>query len=158
MKKQHIYLLISLIVFALNCNAQGYGISNKFYIKQVSEKNSFSDAYWKKQVKKLSRKSQKNPDNSEYLYALAIAKQRIFDARDAQESIKLLNKAIELDSTKAKYYAVRGIIKYDWGVWSQEYTPSDGCIDINKAIELGLSEELKNDEAIIGIPTHPNCK
>jgi hypothetical protein len=152
------FIIICLLVLPAISLAQGYGVSSNFYIKRVSKKKESNNAYWERQVKKLSNKYLNDSLNTEILYGLAIAKSRIFDTRDAQESINLLDKAIVLDSLNAKYYAVRGIIKYDWGIWSKEYTPSDGCEDINKAIDLGLSAKLKDNEAIIGILNHPNCK
>jgi len=151
-------IIIYLLVLPALSIAQGYGVSSDFYIKKVTKKKEFDNQFWEKQVKKLSRKHSRDSLNPDVLYGLAIAKSRIFDSRDAQESIDLLDRAIAIDSSNAKYFAVRGIIKYDWGVWSEEYTPSDGCEDINKAIDLGLSEKLKQDVAIIGILKHPNCK
>jgi hypothetical protein len=152
------YVLIWLLSLPVLSFGQGYGVSSEFYIKRVSKKNEINNEYWEKQIKKLSRKYSKDSLNPEILYGLAITKSRVFDSRDAQESIDLLNKAIAIDNSKAKYYAVRGIIKYDWGVWSKEYSPNDGCNDIKKALEIGFEPKLQKNDAIIGILYHPDCK
>ena len=71
--------------------------------------------------------------------------------------IDMLDLAIAQEPTNANFHAVRGIIKYNWGAWSYDYDIGEGCLDIRKAISLGLSITITNSETITGILDHPSC-
>lgn len=165
-RKRHIHLplsamkiiliTISLLLFGNHSLSQGYGVGIEFYPNPIRETKLLDQSFWNKKVKKLSRKHSRSPNNAELIYKLAIAKSYVL-TNDLTDIIVLLDKAINLDSTQAKYYAVRGIVKYDWGAYSPDYDISEGCPDIKKALEFGLIEKLKRNEAINGILNHPSC-
>ncbi|XOV66280.1 MAG: hypothetical protein ACFHU9_11640 [Fluviicola sp.] len=152
--KSYLAFFIFLLTVSF-AHGQGYGVDDIFYPYRVKKAKSLDTSFWEKQAKKLSRKAKKKK-GAELLCALAIAKTHI-NSNDLTESINLLDQAIQLDSLNAEYYAVRGIIKYDWGVYSQDYNVSESCSDILKALELGLDSTLHNNTAIAGILSHPAC-
>jgi hypothetical protein len=136
--------------------AQGFGVGVEFYPDQIPQGKEYDQKYWKKKVKQNNRKCRKYPNNETLLYKCAIAKSYIL-TNDMTEIIDLLDRAIQLDSLQPKFYAVRGIIKYDWGAYSPDYDIAEGCPDIRKALEMDLEEKLKHNEAINGILNHPSC-
>jgi hypothetical protein len=148
--------IIAIILFGQFTLAQGYGIGIEFYPDPIPEGKLFNQDFWEKKVKKLARKSRKSPNDARLLYKLAIAKGYVI-TNDMTDIIMLLDSAIEVDSTQAKFYAVRGIVKYDWGAYSPDFDIAEGCPDIRKALEMGLKENLKSNEAINGILNHPSC-
>jgi hypothetical protein len=152
-----IVLITSIILltgqFAI---AQSYGVGQEFYSDSIPEGKLHSQDYWKEKTNELSKENEESPNNPMLMYKLAIAKSHVMSI-DLMESIHLLDKAIKIDSTQAKFYAVRGIIKYDWGAYSPDYDIAEGCPDIRKSLEMGLEERLKTNEVIIGILKHPSC-
>lgn len=152
-----------LIILAITCSvfsfSQGYGIEDNFYPSQVRELDSWYEIkrFWESEIDRISKEIKIRRDNSELLYQLAIARHNA-NEQNLIELIELLDKAISMNPKKAKYYAVRGIIKYNWGAWSPDYDIGEGCPDIKKSIALGLSGKLKENESIVGILGHPSCK
>jgi|SRR5690554_1225814 len=151
-------VLVTMIIILLGqfTLAQGYGVKQDFYPDSIPEGKLYDQDFWKEKSEVLSKESEESPNDPMLLYKLAIAKSNVM-SNDLTDVILLLDKAIEIDSTQAKIYAVRGIIKYDWGAYSPDYDISEGCPDIRKSLEMGLEDRLKNNEAIIGILNHPSC-
>lgn len=152
-------ILIAFTILSLNLFGQGLGIESNFYSANVPEMTSWTEMknYWENEVKTLNAKIASNEKNSELIYKLAIAKHNAGE-QNLLELIKLLDKAILINPNKPKYYAVRGIIKYNWGAWSKNYDIGQGCPDVKKAIAMGLPEDLKKSESIVGVLEHPSCK
>lgn len=155
---KNLILLIALLG-TINLFGQGYGIETNFYSSEVPEMKTWDEMkqYWEGEVKSQNAKIEANKNDPELLYKLAIARHNT-NEQNLLELIDLLNKAITLKSNEPKYYAVRGIIKYNWGAWSQDYDIGESCSDIKKSISMGLSKELKSNESIVGILKHPSCK
>ena len=147
---------IALLLFGQFASAQGYGIEYDFYPDPIPKEKLYDQDFWKKKVENLTRKSQESPNDATLLYKLALAKSYVM-TNYKTDIILLLDRVIEIDSTQAKFYAVRGIVKYNWGAYSPDYDIAEGCPDIRKALEVGLEEKLRSSEAIRGILNHPSC-
>ena len=151
-------ILIGFFTLSLNFFGQGIGIESSFYSSNVPEMKTWDiiKKYWEKEVQNLNVKIKSDNNNSELLYKLAIARHNS-NEQDLLELIKLLDKAISINPNRPKYYAVRGIIKYNWGAWSKEYDIGQGCPDVKKAIKMGLSKDLKSSESMVSVLEHPSC-
>jgi hypothetical protein len=152
-------ILIGLIVLSLNLFGQGLGIESQFYSSNVPEMKTWDDIkkYWEKEIQNLNVKIKSDKNNPELIYKLVVAKHNSGE-QNLVELIKQLDKAISINPNRPKYYAVRGIIKYNWGAWSPDYDIGEGCPDVKKAIKMGLSKNLKSSESIVGVLEHPSCK
>lgn len=147
---------IAVLIFGHLLIAQGYGIGYEFYPDSLPQDKLYDQYFWDKEVEELILECRESPSDATLLYKLAIAKSYIMND-DLTEIILLLDQAIEIDSTQARFYAVRGIVKYDWGAYSPDYDIAEGCPDVRKALEMDLEEKLKRNEAINGILNHPSC-
>lgn len=152
-------ILIGFIALNLNFFGQGLGIESTFYSSNVPEMKTWNDIkkYWEKEIQNLNVKIKSDKNNPELIYKLVIAKHNS-NEQNLIGLIKQLDKAISTNPNRPKYYAVRGIIKYNWGAWSPDYDIGKGCPDVKKAIKIGLSKDLKSSESIIGVLAHPSCK
>ena len=148
-----------LAAFTFSVSGQGFNIEPNFYTAAVPETGTWKEtkAFWDNEVVRLKAKNVQGKAKADVLYALAIALHES-GTNDMLELIALLDTAIEMNPLEAKYYAVRGIVKYNWGGYSPDYDLSEGCPDIEKAKTLGLPREMLANESMTDIPKHPNCK
>jgi len=136
---------IMLIAFATSSYGQGYGLSAYYYTEEIPQGKFDDQGYWSKQVKKITKKSNKNPSDANLLYKLAVATEWAMLKNEPYDAIALLDRAIEIDSSQVNYYIVRGIIKMDWGSYSSDYDGLKSCDDFKKAMEIGIPDTLLLD-------------
>ncbi len=152
------FILISFLLPFISFG-QGYSIPSELYTEKdfdsIERKSDFYGT--EKSILSDSILEDTSKTNADILYRMAIILHETGE-QNLMICIKMLDMAISQNPSNANYYAVRGIIKYNWGAWSPDYDISEGCSDINNAISLGISTRIRNSETITGILRHPSCK
>lgn len=138
--------------------AQSFNIERNFYFENFDTTMLCADEnlFWKSEAQSLESSLQTDSSQADLYYKLAIATEYV-GIQDGLYIVGLLDKAISIDSTQAKYYAVRSIIKINWAQYVYEYDIAEGCADMKVAVQIGLPSYLLNNESVQGILKYYYC-
>lgn len=153
----HLFTLVLLFSSGLLWG-QSLEIEDAFYPKKLPEMTSWRaiESYWEGEIKQIESQMKYRKPTPELLYRMVIARHNIGD-ENLLELIEIMDNAITLNPDNPKYFAVRGILKFNWGAYSESFGIESACPDIQKAIGMDLPIELQKSSSIRRIQSHRAC-